>query len=154
MSNDIKEREIVLQRTMPFGVELVWKAITHKEHAQRWWGPDGFKIENMALDLKVGGTWTFDMVGPDGTRYPNHSVFTEISPPSKLAFDHGDGQSVWFLFSIQLEAKDGGTLVTLRQLYPDKASRDRVAEKYGAIEGGKQHLAKLEAYVKENLAQS
>jgi uncharacterized protein YndB with AHSA1/START domain len=129
MDLDISEREVVLQRTMPFGVELVWKAMTIKEHAQRWWGPDGFKIEGMVMDLRVGGTWTFDMVGPDGTRYPNHSVFTEITPPFKLAFDHGDGQRVWFLFSVMLEAKDGGTLVTLRQVYPDKASRDGVVEK-------------------------
>lgn len=154
MSDDFTEREIVLQRTMPFSMELVWKAMTQKEHAQRWWGPDGFKIEDMSMDLKVGGTWTFMMVGPDGTRYPNHNVFTEIIPPSKLAFDHGDGQRVWFLFSVLLEANAGGTLVTLRQVYPDKASRDFVAEKYGAIEGGKQHLAKLETYVKENLAKS
>jgi uncharacterized protein YndB with AHSA1/START domain len=88
MSNDIKDREVVLQRTLPFARELVWKAITEKEHASRWWGPDGFKIEGMALDLKVGGVWSFDMV----------------------------------------------------------------VEKYGAIEGGKQHLAKMEAYIKENLA--
>jgi hypothetical protein len=42
-------------------------------------------------------------------------------------------------------------LITLRQLYPNKQSRDEVVNKYGAIEGGKQHLAKLEAYIRENL---
>ena len=152
MSDDIKDRQVLIQRTLPFTRELVWKAITETEHASRWWGPDGFKIEGMALDLKVGGVWTFDMVGPDGTRYPNHSVFTEITPPAKLAFDHGDGHRVWFLASVILEARDGGTLVTLRQVYSDKASRDMVVEKYGAIEGGKQHLAKMEAYIKDNLA--
>jgi hypothetical protein len=38
-------------------------------------------------------------------------------------------------------------LIRLRQLYPDRASRDEVIDKYGALEGGKQHLAKLEAYL-------
>ena len=81
------------------------------------------------------------MVGPDGTRYPNHSVFKEITPPSRLVFDHGDGARVWFEATI-----------TLRQLYPTRESRDEVVGKYGASEGGKQHLAKLEAYLVDNLS--
>ena len=91
------------------------------------------------------------MVGPDGTRYPNHSVFKEITPPSRLVYDHGDGQRIWFEASITLQESGSGTLITLRQLYPNKESRDEVINKYGAIEGGKQHLAKLEPYIRENL---
>lgn len=50
------------------------------------------------------------------------------------------------------EATACGTLITLRHVYPDRRSRDEVIKKYGAIEGGKQQLAKLEAYIKANLA--
>ena len=146
------EREVVLQREVPFPWELVWRAMVEPEHMQRWWGPDGFTIEGVVLDLRVGGTWTFVMIGPDGTRFPNHSVFTEIEPQSRLVFDHGDGERVWFVASIDLRDTAGGTLVTLRHLFPSKASRDEVVEKYGAIEGGLQHLAKLERYVGGNLS--
>ena len=149
---DESEREVVLQREMPFPPELIWKAITDPAHMPHWWGPDGFTIKGLTMDFRLGGTWTFDMLGPDGTRYPNHSVFTEITPMSRLAFDHGDGKRVWFKATIELRATGKGTLITLRQLYPSKESRDEVVNKYGAIEGGKQHLAKLERYVKENLA--
>lgn len=150
MSQDEMERELVLQRKLPFARELVWKAIVEPEHMKRWWGPDGFTVEGLSMDLRVGGTWSFDMVGPDGTRYPNHSVFREITFPSRLVFDHGDGQRIWFEASILLEVMAGGTLITLRQIYPSKESRDEVVGKYGAIEGGKQHLAKLEAYLKQS----
>jgi uncharacterized protein YndB with AHSA1/START domain len=92
------------------------------------------------------------VVGPDGTRYPNHSVFKEITPPSRLVFDHGDGKRVWFEATVTLQDTGSGTLVTLRQLYPSRESRDDVVDKYGAIEGGTQHLAKLEAYIRENLS--
>lgn len=34
----------------------------------------------------------------------------------------------------------------------NRESRDEAVKKYGAIEGGKQHLAKLETYIKENLS--
>lgn len=43
---------------------------------------------------------------------------------------------------------------TLRQRYPSMKSRDEVVNKYGAVEGGKQQLSKLEAYVKANLTRN
>ena len=104
------------------------------------------------MNFRIGGAWTFEMVGPDGTRYPNHVVFKEITPPSRLLFDHGDGQRIWFETNISLQETVTGTLITLRQLFPSRESRDEVVEKYGAIEGGKQHLAKLEAYLTANLS--
>ncbi len=61
-------------------------------------------------------------------------------------------QRVWFEATITLEETAGGTLVTLRQLFPSRESRDEVIKKYGAIEGGKQHLAKLEAYLRANMS--
>ena len=151
MAMDEQERELVLQREIPFPRELVWKAMTDPEHVNKWWGPDGFRNEGVTMDFRVGGAWTFEMVGPDGTRYPNHSVFKEITPPSRLVFDHGDGERTWFEATVTLQETGSGTLITLRQLYPSVESRDEVVNKYGAIEGGKQHLAKLEAYVKTNL---
>lgn len=152
MTKSENERELVLQREIPFARELVWKAMTDPEHVNKWWGPDGFRNEGVTMDFRVGGAWTFDMVGPDGTRYPNHSVFKEITPPSRLIYDQGDGERMWFEASILLQETGSGTLVTIRQLYPSRESRDEVINKYGAIEGGKQHLAKLEAYIKENLS--
>ncbi len=152
MAGDEEDRELILQREVPFARERVWKALTVPEHQNRWWGPDGFHNEDVTMDFRVGGAWTFVMVGPDGTRYPNHSVFKEITPPSKLVFDHGDGQRVWFEASVLLEKTGVGTRITLRQLYPSRDSRDEVVKKYGAIEGGQQHLAKLEAYLQANPA--
>jgi hypothetical protein len=58
---------------------------------------------------------------------------------------------MWFETTVTLLEIDSGTLITLRQLYPTRESRDEVISKYGAVEGGKQHLAKLEAYIRENL---
>jgi uncharacterized protein YndB with AHSA1/START domain len=104
------------------------------------------------MDLRVGGEWKYMMVGPDGTRYPNHMVYKEITPLSKLVADHGDGERVWFEATVTFQESGSGTLVTIRHLFPSKESRDEVVEKYGAIKGGKQHLAKLETYIKENLS--
>lgn len=86
MTANEQDRELVLQRKIPFARALVWTAMTEEQHANAWWGPDGFRNENVEMNFRVGGSWTFDMVGPDNTRYPNHAVFKEITPPSKLVF--------------------------------------------------------------------
>lgn len=150
MSQSEQERELIVQREIPFPRELVWKAMSDPNHVNNWWGPDGFKNENVALNFSVGGTWTFDMVAPDGTRFPNHSVFKEIVPLEKIVYDHGDGTRFWFECTVTLVQTEKGTLVTIRSLFPTKEERDEVVEKYGAIEGGKQHLAKLEAYIAQH----
>jgi uncharacterized protein YndB with AHSA1/START domain len=148
------EREVVLQRDMAFPPALVWTAMTEPEHVNQWFGPDGFRNERVSMDFRVGGAWTFDMVAPDGTRFPNHCVFKEIVPPARMVYDQGDGERVWFETTITLEPTARGTLLTIRQLFPSRAERDHVVTTYGAIEGGKQHLARLEAYVSRHLAAS
>lgn len=152
MTQPEKDRELSLQRHFPFQRELLWKAMTDPAHVNNWWGPDGFRNVDIEMDFRVGGVWSYTMVGPDGTRYPNRVYYKVIEAPSRMVFDHGDDKSVWFETTITLEEKDGGTLLTMRQLHPSKERRDEVVEKYHAIEGGKQHLAKLEAYVREHLA--
>ncbi len=150
MNQSEKTREVIIQREIPFSRELVWKAMSNPDHVNNWWGPDGFKNENVTLNFVVGGAWTFDMVAPDGTRFPNHSVFKEIVPLEKIVYDHGDGTRIWFESTVTLTKTEKGTVVTIRHLFPTQESRDEVVEKYGAIEGGKQHLAKLEAYIAQN----
>lgn len=152
MDMDEAAREVVIERELPFSRALVWKAFTDPVHVNEWWGPEGFRNVDVVLDLRVGGTWSYVMVGPDGTRYPNHNLFKEITPQTRIVYDAGDGEKVWFEASITLVEIPTGTRVILRHLFPTQAFRDEVVEKYGAIEGGKQHLAKLEAYIGANLA--
>ncbi len=83
------------------------------EHQNQGWGPDGFKNEDVKMDSRVGGTRTFVMVAPDGTRYPNHAAFKEITPPDRLVFDHGDGERIRFVASIDLQETANGTLIRL-----------------------------------------
>lgn len=149
--DNISAREVIITRILEAPRELVWEAWTNPEHIVNWWGPDHFITTIEKMDFRVGGVWLHKMIGPDGTCYPNHSVFKEITFPSKLIYDHGDGERIWFEATVTFEISGRGTLVTLRHLFPDSASRDEVVEKYGAIEGGKQHLAKLEIYIKANL---
>ena len=144
------ERGVVISRLINAPRDLVWKVMTEPEHQNKWWGPDGFSNVEVTMDFRVGGAWTYVMVGPDGTRYPNRVVFKEITSPCRWVSDHGDGVRVWFESTITLDETAEGTRVTIMHLFPSKESRDEVVDKYGAIEGGKQHLAKLENYIRDN----
>jgi uncharacterized protein YndB with AHSA1/START domain len=145
------DREVIVSRVLNVPRELVWEAWTQPKHADKWWGPNEFVTTTESMDFCVGGEWRYWMIAADGTRYRNHSAFKQITPQSKLVYDQGDGERMWFETSVTLQITEGGTLVTLRQLFPSKESRDEVVEKSGASEGGKQHLTNLEAYILENL---
>lgn len=142
------DREIVITRVIHFPRELVWDAMTNPEHVVNWWGPRGFTTTIEKMDFKVGGTWKYVMHGPDGTDYANKSTFTEIEKPERIVYVHGGakegGPSVQFVGTWTFDALDeSSTRVTIRQVYPTKEERDTTANVYGALEGGKQCLARL-----------
>jgi uncharacterized protein YndB with AHSA1/START domain len=142
------DREIIITRTVKAPRALVFKAWTDPAHIDRWFGPNGFTNKTLSMDLKVGGQWKYTMTGPDGTVFPNLVVYKEIFPVERLVYDHGDWENPkHFEATITFEETDGGTLITMRSIFPTKEARDLVVEKYGAIEGGRQTLARLEEYL-------
>ena len=64
--NEIDKRTVLLSRELPFARERIWTAMTHPDHVNRWWGPDGFRNEDVVMEFRVGGLWSYTMVGPDG----------------------------------------------------------------------------------------
>jgi uncharacterized protein YndB with AHSA1/START domain len=146
----VTDREIVISRVFDAPRELVWKAWTDSAQVAQWWGPNGFSTTIHEMDVRPGGVWRFVMHGPDGVDYKNRIVFREVVPPNRLVYTHdddGEGAIGEFLATVAFVDVGGKTEVTMRSLFPSKAERDRVVEEHGAIEGGKQHLARLAEYL-------
>lgn len=142
------DREIVITRTVRAPRALVFQVWTDPTHVDKWWGPNGFLNKTLSHDLRVGGEWKYTMTGPDGTVFPNLITYREVSPVHRLVCDHGDWENPkLFEAVITFEETDGGTLVTMRSIFPNKEARDLVVKNYGAIEGGKQTLARLDDYL-------
>jgi uncharacterized protein YndB with AHSA1/START domain len=146
---------IRVTRTIAAPPALVWAAWTDPERVSRWWGPEGFTTTTQAWELGPGGRWVFTMHGPDGTDYPNAIEFDTVEAPHKLTYRHrGDGETtrdVAFESTVTFAEADGGTRVTLTMRFPDLAARDRVIADFGALEGGRQTLARLAAVVAEEI---
>jgi uncharacterized protein YndB with AHSA1/START domain len=91
------------------------------------------------------------MRGPDGHEYRNKIEFIEIKRPRLIRYKHaGDGEGakdVEFEARIHFEEVGDGTTLTFEQIFRTKEELERVEEKYGAIEGGKQHVRKCALYV-------
>lgn len=143
--------EIVTTRTFDAPRALVFEAWTRPEHVDRWWGPDGFETVTEHMDVHPGGEWRYTMRHPRYGTYPNRVVYREVVPPERLVLDHDSGSGdeadphafrlvVWF------EERSGQTVVTMRHVFPSAEKRAQ-AKRFGAVEGARQTLEHLAAWV-------
>lgn len=145
----VARRTMVLQRVIRAPRTIVWNSWMNPEALPQWWGPDGYSCRTQRIDLRTGGEWVFDMIGPDGTVYPNHHLYHEVRPEERIGYallwgengpKHADA---WAL----LEEQHGATRVTLGMVFSTEAEFQQ-AKGFGAIELGQQTLGKLERFVK------
>jgi uncharacterized protein YndB with AHSA1/START domain len=144
----VAERTMILQRVIRAPRAVVWNAWMNNETLPQWWGPDGYSCRTKRIDLRAGGEWVFDMIGPDGTVYPNHHVYGEVRSGDGFGYallwgengpKHADA---WASF----EDEDGFTKVTLGMVF-STAAEFQTAKGFGAIELGLQTLGKLDRFI-------
>jgi len=140
------DREIVLSRVIAAPRERVFQAWADPSQVAQWFGPEGFQVESLECDIRVGGRWRFIYTGPDGTRWDNRMVFLRLEPPRLIEMEHGsdkDDDPARFHVTITFDAQgDGKTVLTMRQLHPTREQRD-AGIGFGAVEFGYQTLGKL-----------
>lgn len=131
------DREIVTSRVFDAPREVVWDAFTDPAQVVQWWGPRGFTTTIHEMDVRPGGRWRHTMHGPDGTDYPNASVFQEIGKPERIVYSHGGGKEggpgASFVATWTFAAQGEKTLLTGRMVFAEAAARELVVREYGAI---------------------
>lgn len=149
--------EIITTRLINAPRDLIFKLITTPDHVRHFWGPSGFSNKISKMDVRVGGEWLFNMIGPDGTDWPNRVRYLDVRPPEYLAFVHdgGEGSSDDHRFNneIHLVEENGGTRITMKLTASSISQRDSFVS-FGATEGGKQNLARLDYYASAQSATS
>lgn len=81
------------------------------------------------------------MHGPDGTNFPNRSIFKEIVVEKKIVFEHFNPH---FITTVVFESVDSETLIDWSMVFDTAEMRDIVVK---AEEGLRQNLDKLEQYL-------
>ncbi|HTI71685.1 MAG TPA: SRPBCC family protein [Candidatus Limnocylindria bacterium] len=100
-------------REIPATAEQIFAAFRDPERLARWWGPAGFTNTFTTCEFKPGGHWSFVMHGPDGSNYPNESVFAEIESPQKILVRHLSEPK--FDLTITLTPSGAGTVLSWLQ---------------------------------------
>ena len=108
-----------ITRTFAAPPQLVFEAFTKPEHFSVWFGTAAIPVplDTLSMDVRVGGRWTAVMHLPDGTTKDWEGEYTEVDPPSRLAFTLTDqiGEDPGEPVTVDLKEVDGGTEMTFWQ---------------------------------------
>ena len=75
-----------LERVLPAPRGDVYRVLTEAEELTKWWGPEGFTAPNVDFEPRVGGRYRIAMQPREGDLFHLAGEFTEVDPPSRLAF--------------------------------------------------------------------
>jgi len=97
MSSDAR-RTVTLERTFEASIEEVWDLWTTKEGIESWWGPEGFAVEVLKLDLRPGGELVYatTAIASDQVEFMKNAgmpltietrvTYSDVVPPRRLAY--------------------------------------------------------------------
>lgn len=143
-------RELRITKTLKAPIDLVWEVWTKPEHIANWWGPKGFTNTIHKMEVWEGGEWKLTMHGPDGTDYPNRSIYREIIPLKKIVFEHFNPH---FITTVLFESRGEETFLNWSGLFDSEKILQTIIKVHKADEGMKQNVEKLEQYLQQNRTQ-
>lgn len=95
-----RTQQVRLERTYAASIEDVWELWTTKEGIEAWWGPDGFAVTVLELDLRPQGQLLYAMTAVAAPQVAfmkqanmpltteSRITFTEVTPPRRLVYEH------------------------------------------------------------------
>lgn len=136
------ERELVVTRTFNGPPRIVFEAWTRPELMKQWWAPKsiGVPLRSCEMDVRTGGSYRLEF-GHDGSGSMAFiGRYLEVVPPSRLVWTNEEGED-GPVTTVTFEDRDGGTLLTVHELYPSKEALDAG---HGAEEGMPEQFEQLD----------
>ena len=142
----MQDRQINISRWIAAPPAKVWQCWTDPTILPRWFGPEGYSCTTKEIDLRQGGLWRFDMIGPEGKVWKNRHRYTRMDPVHRIEFlldDDSDDESPMQVVVV-LTPETGGVRISQTMTFQTAQARDG-ALAFGADKLGQTTLAKLEA---------
>lgn len=144
------DRELVLTRILNAPREKLYAAWTKPEIVVKWFTPKPWTTVRAELDVRAGGSSLVVMRSPEGQEFPNHGIYLEVVPNSRLVFTDAY-TSAWIpsekpFMTGEITFEDAGpgkTKYTARVRHWSVADRE-AHEKMGFHEGWGQATKQLE----------
>ena len=122
------DREAVVSREFDAPAKLVFEAITRADLIKRWYGPPG-SFDVCESDPRPGGAWRFGFTA-GGKQMAKFGVYKEFDPPRRFVrtetwegVDDLPGETI---MTVDLEVRNGKTMMTQHFLFPSQEVRDLV----------------------------
>ena len=145
--NEDHDREVVSARVFRAPRERLFDAFRDPARLVLWWGPRGFTSDLHEFDLRPGGRWRFDLVGPDGARYPQDKTFVEVDPPARVVLRHAQEGHDFVMTMTWDETPEGGTRLAWRMRFASREELDAVEAHVRA--GNEENFDRLGAHLRE-----
>ena len=123
------DREILVTREFEAPKHLIYRAWTEPELVRRWWHAGRGEMTAAEIDLRVGGTYRFAAVTPDGMEVAFHGEYREIVPEERIVSTEvyeGAPASEGTVNTLTLDENDGRTTVTILIEAKSKEERDAI----------------------------
>lgn len=99
--------------------ERIFSALTEPAELARWWGPEGYTMAEIDLDLRVGSGYRFTMQPPGGDRFHLAGEYLEIEPPRRVVctfrYEEPDPDDRETVVELSLQEAGDATQVSLSQ---------------------------------------
>lgn len=150
MNIEEKDNTLTLSRVYNAPKQLVFDMFQNPL-VSLWWGPESWPMKESEMDFQVGGTWLYEMIGPDGTEAWATATYEEIDAPNKIvyrdAFCDADGtinESLpKGLITITFSEVNGQTTLQLLAAYESVEKRQQIVG-MGMLEGMKDTWSQLD----------
>ena len=106
--------------------ERVFAACVEPDALARWWGPAGFTVPDVDLDVRGGGRYRITMQPPEGQAFHLRGRYSEVDPPRRLVYTFEweepdpDDQETVVTLSFH-EDRDGTRLVLVQSPFATEA---------------------------------
>jgi uncharacterized protein YndB with AHSA1/START domain len=146
-----QDDQILITREFDAPKHLVYRAWTEPELVRRWWHANRGEMTVAEIDLRVGGTWRYVMVTPEGFEVAFRGEYREIVPNERIASTEvyegmPDAEAV---DTLTLAESDGRTTLTILVQHASKEHRDAHIE--SGMEDGLQDALDLVEQVAASL---
>lgn len=130
------DEQILITRRFDAPRHLVYRAFTTPELVRRWWHAKRGEVTVCDIDLRVGGTWRYVMVTPDGLEVGFHGEYLEIVPDERLVStevyegvpEDVSAEDATTVNTTTFAEAEGGTLLTILVQAPSRETRDAIVE--------------------------
>ena len=123
-----------IARTVSASPEEAFDAWTKPEHMRNWACPEGTTLEDLRVDLQVGGAYRLRMKDAEGQTFTAFGVYREVDRPNRVVYtwdweeeDHQVGETV--VIATFTAVGDSTEVVVVHEGFP--AEEAKVAHEQG-----------------------